>query len=278
MEDFCNEETDSCDSSPNDDLCQVEDSCNIGTCDVENGDSETGCRYDQVCKDICRGSGYYAKLAGYEREGGNIVQDLLDAVGGVEVCGQSIDETSNDSSPYLEGLGLDSALEGLCVYSARVQPRALYRQLVTTALNCAMSGGAHNCDAVVDPFMELTFSECSDLCYYGSYSDSDRQLIDSCTHQLECYNSGGRIINGNCALGHCNVTDALCGADYGVCPPVVLVTLPILQTCERFPNNCRDEAFCQEGLGVCPSSPSMTSHRACGEARRNSCTIDDCFE
>ena len=84
------------------------------------------------------------------------------------------------------------------------------------------------------------------------------------------------MIDGKCAYGHCDVTDELCGGEYGVCPPISVITFPILQVCERFPDNCRDEKFCNESLGVCPTHLRVTSHAACKEAKRNSCTIEDC--
>ena len=80
----------------------------------------------------------------------------------------------------------------------------------------------------------------------------------------------------DCAYGECDVTGELCGADYGPCPPVASVPIVILQTCERFSGNCRDEEFCQEGIGVCPDRLSSTSGKACKEAKNNECTIDFC--
>ena len=86
------------------------------------------------------------------------------------------------------------------------------------------------------------------------------------------------MIGGKCAYGTCDVTDELCGGDYGVCPPVASVTFPILQVCERFPGNCRDEDFCQEGPRGLPGPHPASSTRACREAKSNDCTIDSCFD
>ncbi|MFN2375262.1 MAG: hypothetical protein ABR538_01915, partial [Candidatus Binatia bacterium] len=265
----CNEATDSCVSTPFNERCDDEDQCTTDTCIVGEG-----CRHVFSCKDICRRFGFYAKRAGDERDQQNVVQEILDAVDGLEVCGQSITETSiNDS---VEGLGLDSALEGLCVKVEGIEERSLYRELVTTALNCAMSGSNSEdfCDSVVTRFVDVEFSECNEACAEGG---SDTAFGKACIQQLDCYNSGGRLVGNKCSYGTCDVTGELCGGGYGPCPPVASIPFPILQVCERYPDNCRDEEFCQEGLDICPERAPVSSGRACKEAKRNECTIDNCF-
>jgi hypothetical protein len=97
--------------------------------------------------------------------------------------------------------------------------------------------------------------------------------INDCIHELDCYNNGGEIIEGACVLGTCSVTGELCGADAGTCPDVNDVP----QECEDFPGNCHDAEFCQEAIDVCPDNVGpASSSRACREASRNDCTIDDC--
>ncbi|MFN2427105.1 MAG: hypothetical protein ABR587_11740 [Candidatus Binatia bacterium] len=268
----CNESTDSCQFVPNNEECDDEDQCTNDICDVE-----LGCRHIFACEDICRTSNFYGKRASGDD---NVVQGILDAVGGLEVCGQTITETSIDGS--VEGLGLDSALEGMCVRVRGQKIRSLYRELVATALNCTMSGSfgdADFCDEVVNRFVDVDFTDCDALCAGDLEVGEDQfeNLADNCIEHLECYNKGGEIIGNKCALGTCDITDEPCGGSYGPCPPVAVgQTFPILQVCDRFPDNCRDEQFCQDALEVCPDRLGSSGSRACQNAKKNDCTIDDC--
>lgn len=274
-QDSCNEATNSCEFDPDNSVCADDDICTTDICTVSGG-----CQNIFSCKDICRRFGWWGKRGGDsdDEDSINVVQELLDFYGGINVCGQHIDETSEAES--VAGLGLDSALEGLCVRPDNLEIRKLYRELVAASLNCHMSGAAGDdfCDTVVGKFVDIEFSECNALCA-GDIDGSDEELAalaDDCIDQLDCYNSGGELVNGRCAYGQCDVTEQLCGGDYGPCPPVTGVPIPLLQVCERFDGNCRDEEFCQEGIGVCPDRLPQTSGRACKEAKNNECTIDFC--
>jgi hypothetical protein len=274
-EDSCNEQTNSCEFDPDNSECEDEDICTTDICTVTGG-----CQNIFSCKDICRRFGWWGKRSG-DGDGEdsiNVVQELLDFYGGINVCGEHIDETSDAES--VAGFGLDSALEGLCVRPDNLEIRKLYRELVAASLNCHMSGAAGDdfCDSVVEKFIDVEFSECNALCA-GDIEGSDDQLqelADECIEQLDCYNSGGRMVLGRCAVGTCDVTGQLCGGGYGPCPPFTQVSVTLLQVCERFDGNCRDEEFCQEGIGVCPERFPQTSGRACKEAKNNECTIDFC--
>ena len=229
------------------------------------------------CEDICRSSNFYSKRASGDD---NVVQQILDATDGLYVCGEYVTATSINNS--VEGLGLDSALEGLCVRSDGIEQRSLYRELVATALNCAMSGGGGDpefCDEVLSRFVEVDFSSCNALCAGDSVLTGEggpQAFADDCIDQLKCYNNGGVIIRGKCAYGRCDVTKEYCGGQYGTCPPIGVISFPILQVCERLSDNCKDEKFCQEGLNVCPTNLGPSSSRACRDAKRNDCTIDSC--
>jgi len=271
--DSCNEATNTCENPPDDRRCDDDDSCTVDRCDAE-----LGCSHDFACRDICRPSSFYGNRGGNEPGDYNITQSILDSVGGLEVCGQQITETGNDQSPWLEGLGLDSALEGLCVRAEGVKLRPLYRELVTAALNCVMSG-SDDCDSVVAPFIDVSFSQCNALCAGNAMvsSDSNSNFVErNCTRQLACYNRGGRFLGGKCALGTCDITKEPCGGGFGPCPPFSVITFPLLQVCERYSGNCRDGEFCQPVLGICPDHRPVTSQAACKEAKNNSCTIDSC--
>ena len=146
-----------------------------------------------------------------------------------------------------------------------------------------MSGSRGNddfCDEVVATYVDagFSYSECNDLCN-GDLELSDEEyalLTSGCIDQLNCYNNGGTIVDGLCAYGDCDVTHEPCGGDYGTCPPINVIGFPLLQVCERFADNCRDESFCAPALEVCPDRLPNSGTRACKEAKKNDCTIDDC--
>jgi len=247
--------------------CDDGDACTADLCSQNNT-----CSYDYICGEaICRSPGYWATHSGFEKKNSvNVGQLVLDAVGPIEVCGRTITETSNMDSPYLEGLGLSSNLEGLCMRAQGVPQRRLYRQLVAAALNCGITGG--DCEEVMDDFLDVSFADCSDVC--AGIPVMDGPTMNECTHQLDCFNNGGRVVMGDCAYGTCDETAEYCGGDFGECPP--FANLP--QECVPLPGNCHDAVLCNEELGVCPKKTPASSSRACQEARKNECTIDECTD
>lgn len=228
------------------------------------------CSYEWICgEDICRSPGYWATHSGYEKKNSvNVGQLVIDTVGPLEVCGQSITETSNMDSPWVEGLGLSSNLEGLCMKSKGVPQRQLYRQLVAAALNCGISGG--DCDEITSQYMDVSFDDCSDVC--AGIPVVDGPTMKECTHELDCFNNGGLVVMGDCATGMCAETADYCGGDFGECP----LYMDEPQECVPLPGNCHSAALCNEDLGVCPKKTPASSSRACREAKGNDCTIDDC--
>jgi hypothetical protein len=237
--------------------CDDDDPCTHDHCSVT-----TGCFYDFICEagDICRSPGYWGTHAGTEKKGSiNVAQAVIDAVGGIEVCGQTLDTTELGT--------LDSSTEGICVKVQGEPHRQLYRQLVAAALNCAISGGDGNCDDVTDKYMDVSFEECSDVC--AGSPDQDPPSIGDCIAQLDCFNNGGHIVGGECGAGACSEDGSACNED-GDCDQ----NSP--QTCELFPNNCHQAQVCNEEVGVCPKKTPAGSSGACREARGNECTIDGC--
>jgi len=258
-----------CQHVENDDFCDDADACTTDSCSAQNG-----CVYDFICEGetICRSPGYWSTHSGYEKspKSINVGQLVIDTVGPLEVCGQTITSTSNASSPYLDGLGLDSSLEGLCKKTKGVPLRNLYRQLMAAALNCGISGGP--CETVTDPFIEVSFDDCNAVCA-GDPPLVDAPTLGECVGQLDCFNNGGQIINGDCAFGTCAEDPSLnCGGDFGGCPDI----LDEPQECVDFPTNCHSAVLCNEELGICPKGGPASSSAACREARGNDCTIDDC--
>lgn len=258
----CDGSTASC---PDDVLFECSDSdeiaCTVPTC-TEGGE----CIEADECIQICRGSGYWATHSGEDKEGDNVGQSVLDQAGPLLVCGESISKTSSIGD-------LQSALEALCVRTKGVKQRQLYRKLVTTALNCAISEGG-DCDDVLARFVDVSFRDCSDICTGEEVIDGPS--ASDCRKQLGCFNKGGRLVDGSCALGTCESEAKLsCGASYGDCPDFDEAP----QACVPFEGNCSAEEFCQEldaPALVCPQKKRATSPKTCRDARKNDCTIDDC--
>ncbi|MFN2375656.1 MAG: hypothetical protein ABR538_03915, partial [Candidatus Binatia bacterium] len=264
----CDEGSDSCIQQANDFLCNDADECTQDSCAIAMG----GCVNENICaSDICRSAGYWSTHSGYEKSNSvNVGQLVIDAVGPLEVCGETISTTSNSSSPYVDGLGLTSNLEGLCMRSQGVKQRQLYRQLTAAALNCAISGD--DCDVILAKYIDVSFTECSNLCE-GLAVAPDAPSVGECVAQLDCFNNGGQTVDGKCAIGTCaNDSSLYCGSDFGACPDVN--ALP--QECVGFVNSCHDADLCNEDIGVCPTKTSASSPRACQEAGKNDCTIDSC--
>ena len=278
------------DGTPCDDglFCTTNDDCTSGTCSGEPLVCDDGkeCSEDQCNEEegkcdftecepevdgvICRTAGYWGTHGGFEARRNatavNVTQALLDAVGPLEVCGESISATSNLTKPYLAGLGLTSALEGLCVRVQTVQQRSLYRALVAAALNCAASGAANFCELIVPEF-----TDCDLLCQ--GTPPQDPPTVGECVELLDCFNNGGEMVTGGCAFGTCESQPLIdCGGDLGTCPD--FNGLP--QPCVPLEDSCHDAELCNEDIGFCPGDVPASSDGACREATSNNCTIDSC--
>lgn len=236
--------------------------CTVPTCEASGE-----CVEADQCVETCRGPGFWSTHSGSEHDAVNIGQSVIDAVGPLEICGQTIGGTTDVGS-------LDSALEALCVKTEGVKERQLYRQLVTAALNCAISEGG-DCDQILGRFVDVNFSDCSALC--AGTPVMDGPTLKECKSQLACFNTGGRLIEGQCAKGTCaEAPGTFCGAAYGDCP--LVDDLP--QECVPFEDNCADVGLCNQDLDVpatiCPDKTRASSPKTCTMARKNTCTIDSC--
>ena len=236
--------------------------CTVPTCNVGGACTET----DQ-CVQICRGPGFWANHSSTEKERTDLGQAVIDAGGSIEVCGQVITDSDNTET-------LDSLLEALCVRTRGVKERQLYRQLVTARLNCAISEGG-TCDEILDRFVDVSFSDCNALC--AGTPVVDGPTLTECKQQLSCFNKGGRLVEGECALGTCETdTELSCGAAAGDCPLINDVEQP----CIPFEGNCADEELCstdfESDAQICPDRHPASSPKTCQIARKNQCTIDDC--
>jgi hypothetical protein len=180
--------------------------CTVATCGEGGVCSET-----DACTEICRGAGFWAEHSGTERGGENIGQDVLDQTGPMVICGQSISLSDQTGS-------LDSIVEALCVRTAGVQERDLFRQLLTASLNCSISEGG-TCDDITGRFIDVSFDECNLTCAGDVVENGP--TIDDCIAQLACFNRGGRLVGGECATGTCaTAPEQLCGGEFELCPTV----------------------------------------------------------
>jgi cysteine-rich repeat protein len=258
--------------------------CVHPACDVSGE-----CTTNDDCVEICKAPKFWAtrgiRTGGNGNGNGNnggeteaLIDIVLDEVGSIEVCGELIDNATD--------LGdLDSALEALCVQTRGIEERALYRALVTTYLNCLVSEGG-DCDDIVGRFTDVSFEECNSVCQ--DIPVPDGPTIDECIEQLECFNEGGRVIDGDCALGTCeDDPEQLCGDDFEPCPDLDGDEEAEEDgdeeegdDCVPFEGNCADEKLCSEDLDaelqICPRRLRPVSQKICLDARRNTCTIDSC--
>ncbi len=221
--------------------------------------------------EICRSPGFWGTHGGTEkRKSRNVTQAVLDAAGGVEVCGTPIYQTIVGSR--------NSALEAICVSPEGDRRLQLARQLAAAALNCVVSGGGPTCEGL--PIAE-TFNACNDACL-DLGGRGDRGALRDCIDALACFNDGGALLdNGMCQVGTCNgdgvtacsddrsceeLSGARCGGGSGTEGP----------KCVRTPGNCHDRPLVNEELGLFfdPEGPAG-SPKACHDATRNRVTIFD---
>jgi cysteine-rich repeat protein len=225
-------------------------------------DASGNCTTQDDCVEICRDSAFWA-TRGTRSDNETLLDMVIEDIGPLEVCGERITKDTE--------LGeLDSAVEALCVKTRGFKERELFRQLVTTQLNCAVSEGG-DCDDILSRFTEVSLSACNALCERGASGPAVQKCID----QLECFNEGGTVLDGDCALGTCEgYPDELCGAAHGGCADA--------SVCEPFADSCASQRLCTTELAteaaICPRRfrPLDESKAACTKARENSCTIDDC--
>jgi hypothetical protein len=268
--DACNEDTDSCDHTPDDSFCDDDDVCTEDSCEatgcVNDATAAEGdpCDADQnpctgefgidSCVDgecvpgefnfaecgICRTPGFWGQRGGtsFDRNGElagfNYTQAVIDAAGGdcLYVCGQSICGT--DSADYLGTFG--SALEALCVISNdKIGLNQAYRQMVAANLNCVLSGGS-DCEAMMnDILVGITWAQCDASC---SSATPDKATLTKCSSQLDCWNNGYEVKpvgDGWGCFGECQGTSTECNTASPICPGACLPP----------PGNCHDRELCE---------------------------------
>jgi len=233
--------------------------CTEAACSVEGE-----CVQQDNCEEHCRNHGFWKTHSGYDNDGPNVGQEVLDETGGLDICGYLVIGTTNLGS-------LQSLLEDLCVRIQGQEIRKLGRTVATAALNCAISEGG-TCEQITSKFIDVSFDDCNALC--AGNPVGEEPTMKECIEQLNCFNGGGKIIEGECAKGTCEGDgETLCGSDFGDCPDE--------QDCVRFDDTCVGGAICSEDLDapatICPKSGPATSPRVCNTAKHNDCSIDACF-
>jgi len=186
--------------------CDVAESCTgstgqcptdvlVGCPDTDGSDcmrpacSPSGqCTTTDDCEEICRPSSFWALHAGSTDAGDSLIDDILQQTGAIDICGQMIDSATD--------LGVtSSAMEALCVRTSGVFERPLFRQLVTTALNCAVSEGG-TCDDILSRFINVSFTQCNSLCASNptaspGIATTTTPTVTQCINELACFNAGG---------------------------------------------------------------------------------------
>jgi hypothetical protein len=211
-------------------------------------------------EEICRTPGFWGTHAGTEKNRSqNITQAVINKVGSLTVCGETIDDTSVGSC--------DSAVEAICVSVKGEGQRQLVRQLTAAALNCVMSSGNADCSGVS---IDQIFADCNNVCQGGTVEGWD---ISKCIGAIDCFNNGGNYNNGFCQTGTCSDNGAPCSEDNLENCGVSNGFLAFLNgvSCVPLEGNCHERELCNEDIGLCfePPGPAGSS-RACTEARGNS--------
>lgn len=231
----------------------------------------------------CRPADFWGSHAGTEdggscgknKSGVNIVQQILDKVGTVSVCGRSINNTNVASV-----MSAEEALctPGGCNSDQRVE---LARQLTATVLGCVMSGGGSTCLGLS---VQNRFQQCDQACL-----SSDSAKYNSCIEDLSCWNNGGtKLGNGMCQIGTCG-HDGLtaCGGDSD-CSRAKDDDDDEEDSrddghsnhggkCRRSPGSCAANALVNSSLALNFDPPGAESSRkSCKSARKNTCTIFSC--
>jgi hypothetical protein len=191
---------------------------------------------------VCRTAGFWGERGGtkYDQSGQlagfNYTQAVIDAAiadrGCLSVCGHAICGTEAIAGPGALG-SLGSAVEALCVEGNDPgQLNQSYRQMVTAALNCVLSGAYANsagCEGLFEQVLvgidwqtcnqncagrcviDVDGGHCAngDVCASDADCPPDDSIVMACLNQLDCWNNGHGIdASGQCdgvpAPGNCH--------------------------------------------------------------------------
>ena len=251
--DTCNEDTDSCDNSPSDAICQAGDVCLDCVPDSPHADAN-GCSFDPDNDPICVNS--ICRTPGFWGTHENVTQAVLDLAGGATVCGVHVDD-------------FECAVEGLCNKPRGDTQLILARQLLAMAINCNLSTG----------FSECEFSEVEDLftsCDAACIAHNDASAVQACISQIDCYNNGGQWTGLGCATGLCSEDGLPCGGDVGACAHVDDGYGGNINICVDDPASCHNAPLVNDRLGASFEPPGPASPRECRAATKSDDTLFTC--
>jgi hypothetical protein len=148
--------------------------------------------------------GSFTRTPGFYKNRPDVTQSILDAAGGIEVCGLTIDNTSVGSA--------SSALEAMCGPNGGDKKTALIRALTAAALTQAAGGATFG-----------GFDLCNMLCATGASDDE----LSACTKITAAFNESGDNLpapfggGGSADSGPCQeAADSACRlSDPATCNP-----------------------------------------------------------
>jgi len=226
----------------------------------------------QTCSEgeFCRTPGFWATHVG----GGddtcsqNITQAVIDEVGSLLICGETICSTVDDDA--------SSAVEAMCVAVQGQQERQLARQLTAAALNCIVTNGDADCTGVS---IDAVFDACNTICTNNLDADptNDASLGD-CVAKLDCFNNGGVFASGECSTGTCS-NDPTQG-----CTQDDLTNCGAGAECNSLENNCHDAEFADfENVTLpndllpdtdpCFEKQGPADSTECKQSKKTDCTV-----
>ncbi|HET9481316.1 MAG TPA: hypothetical protein VFP98_06120, partial [Candidatus Polarisedimenticolia bacterium] len=211
-----------------------------------------GCEEDGA---ICRTAGFWGTHAGATKPRSvNITQAVINAVGPLSICGETIDVTIvNDDA---------SALEALCVPVKGDQRLQLARQLTAAALNCVVSDGDADCSETA--LYAAIFAECNMAC---ADSGASTMALASCISRVDCLNNGGVVLgNGFCQTGSCGgELEAPCNKETPCGGELACVPLD---------GTCHEQPLVNADLGLDYSTPGPAgSAKLCKGANKSKCVV-----
>ena len=136
--------------------CDDSNVCTTDTCNPA-----TGCQHTSVC--------LFTRTPGFYKNHPTITQAILDAAGGVDVCGEHITNTATDDA--------HSALEALCVAIQGTTKLQLARELMAAALNGASGGNVFG-----------NYALCNAVCTNPSATQAQ---VTQCINSIDKYNNAG---------------------------------------------------------------------------------------
>ncbi len=255
---------------PPDELAPSCDDGDCMACTVSACQPDGTCVHSDTCVENCFSAGFYQNHASTEKDGNNITQAILDAAGGIFVCGHLVTATDQ-----LEA-GMSSAEEGLCIRVQGEPIRQLFRQELTAGLNCAISEGQScnqgqsDCDVITSRFIDVSYDACDRVCQ--GLAENGDPTIQECIDALGCFNKGGTYENGVCTIGTCDDDGVTECEDDEDCDS---------GDCVRSADSCKTGSLCTEDqtdtdAEICfEKKGPASSPKICNVARHDECTADD---